>query len=217
MRSVKTMMAVSALALSLGTAQAGTVYSVDPSHSEVSFQVRHLVGKVRGYFKEFSGQVDADKAAPSVEFKIKAASIDTAEAKRDEHLRSADFFDVQKFPEITFKSDKVVAKGANDYEATGTLTLHGVSKTVTLPVKVNGPMNDPWGKERAGFEVTTTLNRKDYGIVWNKALDNGGALLGDDIAVTINLETIAQAPAGAPAAAPKTDAKPDKPVGTPKK
>jgi polyisoprenoid-binding protein YceI len=213
MRAWKTVVAAWALSLALGSVEAGTIYQVDPSHSEVSFQIRHLVGKVRGYFKEFSGTVDADKTAPSVEFKIKAASIDTAEAKRDEHLRSADFFDVQKYPEITFKSEKVVAKGTNDYEATGTLTLHGVSKTVTLPVKVNGPMADPWGKERAGFEVQATLNRKDYGIVWNKALDAGGALLGDDVVVTINLETIAQAPA----AAPKTDAKPDKPVGTPKK
>jgi polyisoprenoid-binding protein YceI len=207
MRSMKTVVAAFGLSLLVGSAQAGTIYQVDPAHSEVSFQIRHLVGKVRGYFKEFSATVDGDKAAPSVEFKIKATSIDTAEPKRDGHLRSADFFDVEKYPEITFKSDKVVAKGANEYEATGTLTMHGVSKTVTLPVKVNGPASDPWGKERAGFEVTTTLNRKDYGIVWNKALDNGGALLGDDVAVTINLETVAQAPVAA-AAAPKTDAKP---------
>jgi polyisoprenoid-binding protein YceI len=204
MRSWKMVGAALVLSSNLGSAQAGTVYEVDKSHSEVSFQVRHLVGKVRGSFKDFSAHIDADKAAPSVEFKIAASSIDTAEPKRDDHLRSADFFDVQKYPEITFKSDKVVAKGPGEYEATGTLTMHGVSKTVTLPVKVSGPMADPWGKERAGFEVLATLNRKDYGIVWNKALDAGGALLGDDVAVSINLETIAQTPA----AAPKTDAKP---------
>lgn len=195
-----TMATILSVAAGLGTAEAaGPSYQVDAAHSEVTFQVRHLVGKVRGRFTEFTGQIDADTAAPAVEFKIKAASIDTAVADRDKHLRSPDFFDVDKFPEITFKSEKVVSKGKDEYEAQGTLTMHGVSKAVTLPVHVTGPIKDPWGKDRAGFEVQTTLNRKDYGIVWNKALDSGGLMLGDDVAVTINLEAVAK-PADAPAA-----------------
>jgi polyisoprenoid-binding protein YceI len=205
MRRLTAMAFVGVLA-TYGAAEAAT-YSVDPSHSEVSFQIRHLVGKVRGKFKEFSATVD-DKT-PSVEFKIKADSIDTGEPKRDGHLRSADFFDVEKYPEITFKSDKVTPKGKDEYEAQGTLTMHGVSKPLTLTVHVNGPQPDPWGKTRAGFETQTTLDRKQYGIVWNKALDNGGALLGDDVAVSINLETVQDAAAGA-APAPGA-AKPDKP------
>jgi len=197
-----TIAAILSVAAGLGVAEAaGPAYQVDPNHSEVTFQVRHLVGKVRGRFTEFAGHIDADKAAPSVEFKIKAASVDTAVPDRDKHLRSADFFDVDKFPEITFKSDKVVSKGKDDYEAQGTLTMHGVSKPVTLAVHVTGPAHDPWGNDRAGFEVLTSLNRKDFGIVWNKALDAGGFMLGDDVAISINLEAVSK-PADAAAAPP---------------
>jgi polyisoprenoid-binding protein YceI len=177
------------LTAALGRVDAAPVYEVDKSHSEVTFQIRHLVGKVRGRFTDFAGQIDGDKAAPKVDFKIQATSIDTADANRDKHLRSADFFDVEKFPEITFKSSKIVPKGAG-YEVVGTLTMHGVSKELTLPVTVNGPITDPWGNQRAGLELTTTLNRKDYGIIWNKALDAGGVMLGEDVTVTINLEAV---------------------------
>ena len=129
--------------------------------------------------------------ASSVEFHIKAASIDTGnQADRDKHLRTADFFDVEKYPEITFKSESIKATGKDKYDVTGTLTLHGVSKKVTLPVTYLGQAKDPWGNTRAGFETETTLNRKDYGIVWNKALDSGGVLLGDDVKVDIDLETV---------------------------
>jgi polyisoprenoid-binding protein YceI len=136
-------------------------------------------------------------AASSVEFHIKATSIDTNNADRDKHLRTADFFDVEKYPEITFKSDSVKPAGKNKYNVTGTLTMHGVSKKVTLPVTFLGEGKDPWGGTRAGFETSTTLNRKDYGIVWNKAVDNGGVLLGDDVKIDINLETKKEAPAAA--------------------
>src|SRR6185295_3137577 len=118
------------------------------------------------------------------------ASIDTNVPDRDKHLRSADFFDVEKFPEITFKSKSIKATGKDAYNVTGTLTMHGVSKEVTLPVTFQGEAKDPWGNTRAGFGTSTTLNRKDYGIVWNKALDAGGALLGDEVKVEINLETV---------------------------
>jgi polyisoprenoid-binding protein YceI len=195
---VKTMTFAGLFTLALAAASAAApVYEVDPAHSEVGFQIRHLVGKVRGRFTEFTGRVDGDAKAPAVEFKIKSASIDTGAADRDKHLRTPDFFDVAKYPEITFKSEKVVEKAKGEYEVTGPLTMHGVTKTVILPVKVTGPEADPWGNQRTGFEIQTTLNRKDYGIVWNKTLDSGGIMLGDDVTVNINLEAVAKPDASA--------------------
>jgi polyisoprenoid-binding protein YceI len=166
-------------------------FTIDPAHSEVTFQIRHLVSQVRGRFNDFAGTIQMDPKnlpASSVEFQIKAASIDTNQADRDKHLRSADFFDVEKFPEITFKSKSVKPVGKDTYNVTGTLTMHGVSKEVTLPVTYLGQAN--MRGVRAGFATATTLDRKDYGIVWNKALDNGGGILGDDVKVEINLETV---------------------------
>lgn len=168
-------------------------FTVDPNHSEVSFHIRHMVSQVRGRFNEFSGTVQLDPKnlpASSVEFHIKAASIDTNVADRDKHLRSADFFDVEKYPEITFKSESIQPAGKDKYNVTGTLTMHGVSKKVTLPVTYGGQAKDPWGGTRAGFETETTLDRKAYGIVWNQTLDAGGALLGDDVNIAINLEAV---------------------------
>ena len=168
-------------------------FAVDPAHSEVSFQIRHMVSQVRGRFNDFSGTVQLDPKnlpASSVDFHIKVTSIDTNVADRDKHLRSADFFDIEKYPEITFKSESIQAAGKDKYNVTGPLTMHGVTKKVTLPVTLGGQVKDPWGNTRAGFEIETTLDRKDYGIVWNKALDSGGVMLGDDVKVAINLETV---------------------------
>ena len=167
-------------------------FAIDPNHSEVSFQIRHLVSQVRGRFNEFSGAVQLDPKnlpASSVEFHIKTASIDTNVADRDKHLRSADFFDAEKYPEITFKSESIQPAGKDKYNVTGTLTMHGVSKKVTLPVTYGGQVK-VGGSTRAGFQTETTLDRKDYGIIWNKALDAGGAMLGDDVSVSINLEAL---------------------------
>ena len=179
------------LALVAGTVQSET-YNVDKAHSEVLFSVRHMgVSRVTGRFNDFTGVVNGDPAKPgesSVEFTIKAASIDTNDAGRDKHLRSADFFDVEKFPELTFKSSKITAKGQNQFDVTGTLTMHGVAKEVTLPVTLAGPVKDPRGNEKVGFEATAKLNRKDYGITWNRALDAGGVEVSDEVQVTINLE-----------------------------
>ena len=190
-------LAALAAALPLGAepavgAAATGAWTVDRSHSEVGFQVRHLMSKVRGSFGEFDGSLTVDAAAPalsSVAFTVKTASVDTNEPKRDEHLRSADFFDAARFPEIRFVSKSVKAAGANRFEVTGDLTLRGVTKQVTLPVTFLGIQKDPWGNEKAGFETAVTLNRKDFGVSWNKALDQGGAILGDEVAVTIALET----------------------------
>lgn len=166
-------------------------YTIDNSHSDVSFQVRHLVTQVRGKFNEYQGTIDLDSAKmenSKVEFRIKATSIDTGLADRDNHLRAEDFFHVEKFPEITFKSESIKATGKDTYDVTGKLTMRGVTKTVTLPVSFLGKVKDPWGNDKAGFATETTINRKDYGIVWNAALDSGGVVLGDDVKISINLE-----------------------------
>ena len=184
-------------ALALATAalptRAADTWSVDLAHSEATFTVRHLLSKVSGRFGEFEGRIVTDTAKPeasSVEFAIKAASINTNVEKRDTHLRSADFFDVEKYPRITFKSARIEPLGQNRFNVTGDLTMRGVTKQVTLPVEFLGTQKDPWGNERAGFALQTTLNRKDYGIVWNQTLDAGGYLLGDDVQVTINIEAV---------------------------
>ncbi len=175
-------------------------WNVDKVHSEVSFQIRHLVSKVRGRFGDFSGTVIVDAARPeasSVQFTVNVASIDTANADRDKDLRSPRFFDAEKYPEIRFVSTKVVSLSDTKYSVTGNLTMHGVTKEITLPVTFGGALKSPFGDERAGFETEISLNRKDYGIDWNKALDQGGLMLGDDVAVTVGLETVKAKPAGA--------------------
>ena len=183
------------LALSAAAAFADTqTYVVDRAHSQATFTIRHLMSKVTGKFDDFSGAVNVDRANPaasSVEFTIKTASINTGDANRDKHLRTPDFFDAEKNPEIHFKSTSIApSKTKNVYDVTGDLTMRGVTKKVTLPVEFLGFQKDPWGNERAGFEVDAKLNRKDYGINWNKALDNGGFLLADDVAIAINLEAV---------------------------
>lgn len=181
-------------------AQAAEVHTIDPTHSEVSFQVRHLVTQVRGKFNDYQGTIHLDPAKlenSKVEFRIKAASIDTDLEDRDKHLRSDDFFAVEKHPDIVFKSQKIQATGKDTYNVLGALTIRGVTKTVTLPVTFLGKVRDPWGNDKAGFALETTINRKDYGIVWNAALDNGGVVLGDDVKIAINLETQQQKPATA--------------------
>ena len=180
-------------ALFAATPLLADTYTIDKSHSEANFSVRHMMSRVSGKFDDFSGTITGDLAKPSaasVEFTIQAASIDTGAADRDKHLRSADFFDVEKFPQITFKSTSIKPSGKkNVYSVTGDLTMHGVTKRITLPVEYLGTAKDPWGNEKAGFTLSTTLNRKDFGVNWNKALDNGGVLVSEDVNVTINLET----------------------------
>jgi polyisoprenoid-binding protein YceI len=165
-------------------ALAAETYQFDKAHTTVGFQVRHI---------------EVDRAKPessSVEFTIQAKSIDTNEPKRDAHLRSADFFDVQNQPTISFKSTSVKANGKDSWLVSGNLTMHGVTKPVTLPVAFLGEGKDPWGNEKMGFEVSLTLNRTDYGLNWNKALDTGGFLLGDEVKVEIAVEANkAKAPA----------------------
>ena len=168
-------------------------YAIDPAHTSVTFSIRHLVTRVQGQFRDVAGTIEVNRqepAASSVTFTIQAASIDTRIEQRDKHLKSPDFFDVAKYPEITFVSKKVVAKDKTRFEVTGDFTMHGVTKEITVPVEYLGDIKDPWGNDRAGFSVKTTLNRKDYGIVWNKALDQGGMMLGDDVDVDIQIEAV---------------------------
>jgi len=187
-------LAIAALLVSASSLFAAETFNVDKVHSEATFQVRHMMSKVSGKFDDIAGKISADRANPSassVEFSMKTASINTGNANRDKDLRSDNFFDAEKNPEITFKSTKIVATKKKDlFQVTGDLTMHGVTKRITIPVEFNGFGKDPWGGERAGFSLTTTLNRKDYGINWNKALDNGGVLLGDDVTININIEAV---------------------------
>ena len=193
---MRKMTLITALVLVLGFSASATaaqdVFIIDPNHSSVAFKVRHLVSKVGGGFTDFGGTITADFSnldVSGVQFSIQTASIDTRNEDRDGHLRSADFFDVEEFPEITFTSTKVTKIDKDSFAVAGTLTMHGVSKPTTLTVDYLGEMN-AMGGTRAGYELSTTLDRKDWGISWNKALDSGGLILGDDVEVNINLEVI---------------------------
>ncbi len=173
------------------TATTTRTFALDKSHSEVIFQVRHLVTKVRGRFSDFDGTIEFDAAAPersSVRFTVKTTSIDTNEPKRDEHLRSPDFFEVEKFPTMRFASQRLEKVGEGSYLVHGDLTIRDVTRTIALPVDFLGTARDPWGNEKIGFEAETTLNRKDYGLTWNAVLETGGFLVGDEVKVSLSLQ-----------------------------
>ena len=196
---------LTALALVAAPLFAATeTWTVDKAHSGVGFKVRHMMSNVTGTFNDFDGKITVDRDNPkndSVEFTINATSIDSGNENRDKHLRSADFFDVEKFPTIAFKSTSIVPSGKKDlFNVTGDLTMHGVTKRVTLPVQFLGRTKTPRG-DVAGLELETTLNRKDYGVTWNRTLDEGGVLLGEDVKIAINLEVKLAAPAPAAPAA----------------
>ncbi|MBI3543102.1 MAG: YceI family protein [Deltaproteobacteria bacterium] len=168
-------------------------FEVDPGHSRVGFKVRHLVSKTSGEFRDFGGRLVFDDKKPDggkVDFTIKAASINTNEPKRDEHLKSPDFFDVKKFPTLSFTSKKLVPGSEGKYKLEGDLTIHGVTKPVTFDVDYHGVQKDPWGGTRAGFTATTKVNRRDYGLTWNKALETGGLLVGEDVEIELEIEAL---------------------------
>ena len=193
-----------AAALAIPVAGTAATWDLDPAHTSVQFSVRHMmVSNVRGEFGKVSGTVQADEADPTrskIEASIDAASIDTRTEKRDNHLRSADFLDVAKYPTITFVSTKIEPAGAGHFKVTGDLTLHGITRPVVLDVQ--GPtaeIKDPRGNTRAGAEATTRINRKDFGLVWNQALDAGGVAVGDEVAITIDVEATKRAAVGSEA------------------
>ena len=180
-----------AIAASVSAPVYADTYQVDKQHTEAAFQVRHLFTNVRGVFRDVDGTIRFDKANPAnsnVVFRLKVASIDTGVDQRDNHLRGQDFFWAEKYPEISFTSSKVVAKGDNAFDVTGDLTIRGVTRQVTLPVTYLGEQKDPWGNVKAGFETAISLNRTDYGLTWNQALEAGGVLVGDQVSITIDLE-----------------------------
>ncbi len=169
-------------------------FKFDPQHSSINFTARHLmVAKVHGNFPAWSGTISFDPENPagsSTEVSIDAASIDTKEGDRDKHLRSPDFLDVENHPHIKFKSTKVEKKGDGEYVLSGDLTIRGTTKPVKLNVEYLGRVKDPWGGERMGFSATTSINRKDWGLNWNVALEAGGLLVSEKVDISIEVEAI---------------------------
>ena len=173
-----------------------TSYTIDTSHSSIEFSIRHLVvAKVRGRFTRFTGSIELDPADVTrsrVTAEIEAASISTNEEKRDAHLRSADFFDVETFPLLTFASKRVEQVGSK-LHLTGDLTIHGVTREVVLRVEQLGLTTDPWGNRRAAFEASTSIDRKDFGLHWNQLLEAGGVMVGDKVEIGLDIEAIQSA------------------------
>jgi polyisoprenoid-binding protein YceI len=182
------------------TTHSGTIiepgtWTIDPSHSSVEFVARHLmVTKVRGRFGAVEGAVTIadDPLQSSVVAKIDAASVDSGDAKRDAHLRSADFFDVEQYPTIEFTSKRVEDRGDGTYKVFGDLTVHGVTREVGLDLEYEGSTQDPWGGTRAGFSASTEVNRKDWGLEWNVALETGGLLVSDKVRLNLDIQVVKQ-------------------------
>jgi len=172
-----------------------TTYTIDKDHTTVAFKVRHLFSKVEGVFEDFSGSFDYVPGHPeqwTANATIQAASINTRVAKRDQHLRSKDFFEVETYRTLTFASAKVTDATATSAKLEGALTLHGVSKPVVLDVEIHGEGKDPWGNLRSGFTATTKINRKDFGLTWNQAVETGQLLVGEDVEISLEVEGIAK-------------------------
>jgi len=174
---------------------APSTWNLDAVHSVAEFKVKHMmISNVKGQFTGIGGTMildEADVAGSRVDMIIEAASINTREAQRDAHLKSADFFDVEKFPTLTFKSTQVTRTGAGELSVTGDLSIHGVTRQVTFAVEgPTPPAKDPWGNLRVGASATAKINRKDYGLVWNAALETGGILVGDEVTITLDVQFV---------------------------
>ncbi|OGX35187.1 MAG: hypothetical protein A3C36_08010 [Omnitrophica WOR_2 bacterium RIFCSPHIGHO2_02_FULL_52_10] len=171
---------------------AAQTFEIDPSHASIGFTVDHLViSKVRGDFRDFSGTIELDDqgAVQKVSSAIEVKSIDTNIQNRDEHLKSADFFDAENYPKISFQS-KSVRQDGGESVLIGDLTIHGVTKEIELPFSVKGPVKGPNGETRIGFQASTVINRKDFGMTWNKVLETGGLVVGEEVEISINLEAV---------------------------
>jgi polyisoprenoid-binding protein YceI len=174
---------------------ATTTWNLDAAHSSAEFKVKHMmIAHVKGHFSGLSGVLTehaVDSTLSSVDASVPVATISTGDEKRDGHLKTAEFFDAEKFPTLNFKSTKVVKKGEEDYEVTGDLTIHGVTKPVTFAVEgPSAPAKDPWGQTKIGLSATAKINRKDFGLSWNAALETGGFLVGDDVTITLEVQFI---------------------------
>ncbi len=182
------------ISVGINSASAQSTWTIDGSHSDVSFNVSHLVvSEATGKFKKFSGELKAkndDFTDAEIAFSIDAASINTEDEKRDGHLKSADFFDVAKYPTITFKSKSFKKIDGNKYKLVGDLTMHGVTKTVELDAIFKGTAKSPWGQTVGAFKLSGAVNRVDFGLTWNKTLDNGGLLVGETVNIAANIEVV---------------------------
>lgn len=199
---IRTASLVAAAALALPGLAHAADYQLDSSHTAAHFSVRHMmVANVKGEFGNVKGTFSYDPKKPAdtkIEATVDATTVNTREPKRDEHLKSPDFFDVAKFPTLSFKSKKVTAAGKNGLKVVGDLTMRGVTKEVTLDVtNISGEVKDPWGNTKIGATATTKVNRKDFGLNWNKALEAGGVLVGDEVQVTLDIEAAPAKPAEA--------------------
>lgn len=171
-------------------------WAIDQGHSNIDFSIRHMmIAKVKGAFEQFDAVIEADPedlTTAKIEFSIDAASVNTRSADRDNHLRSADFFEVEKYPKLTFKAEKIVKTGDNTYDVTGTLTIRDVSRQETFSVTYEGSGKDPWGNVKVGFSGEGKINRKDYGLTWNAALETGGFLVGDEVKIDFEIQAAKQ-------------------------
>lgn len=172
-----------------------STWNIDPAHSAAEFKVRHMmISNVKGKFSGLSGVLkldESDYTHSAVEVSIPTASVSTVDDKLDAHLKAADFFDVEKFPTLTFNSTSIRSNGGRDYEVTGDLTIRGITKSVTLSVSdVSAPSKDPWGNQRIGLSGTAKIDRRDFGLVWNTPLEFGGMLVGDEVAITLDVQFI---------------------------
>jgi polyisoprenoid-binding protein YceI len=181
--------------LTLATDKAPATYDIDTGHSTVEFTVRHLmISKVRGHFNTFEGTIELqpDSDVPArVDVRIDAASIDTREPQRDAHLRSADFFETERYPQLTFVSTRIEGTPA-DFQVHGNLTIHGVTRAVVLHAQIEGRGPDPWGGQRIGYNASATISRKEFGLLWNQALELGGVAVGDEVRIELNIEAVLQ-------------------------
>jgi polyisoprenoid-binding protein YceI len=171
-------------------------WNVDPAHSSVEFSVKHMgIANVRGKFTEFEGTLELRESLGDSKARgtVKVASVDTGESQRDEHLRSADFFGAEEFPEITFESTRVEAIDGESSRVCGNLTMHGITREIRLDVQIQGTDTDPWGNTRAGLEVVTTLKRSDFDMKFNQALGSGNVLVGDKVAISLDISAVLQA------------------------
>jgi polyisoprenoid-binding protein YceI len=206
---LKSAFVIAALTTSAGAS--ATTWDIDTSHSSAQFSVRHLmISTLRGEFAKVSGTVnldDKDVSKSSVDAAVDASTVSSRDAKRDEHLKSADFFDVAKYPELTFKSKSFKKAGKDKLKVVGDLTMHGVTKETTFDVALSGnDVKDPWGNMRKGAVATSKVNRKDFGLNWNAALEAGGVAVGDEVSITLDLSLVKKA-APAPAAVPVVNTK----------
>jgi len=194
MKHARNIMMVAAILFIAGAATGAEKYQIDRTHSSITFSVKHLViTNVKGAFNDFSGSIsyDADDITKStVNVTIKVESIDTNDESRDDHLRNPDFFDVEKYPEITFVSDKI-EKNDDGLIVHGKLTMHGITKEIAIPFTIAGPITGPRGNTRMGVEASLKIDRKDFGITWNKVLDTGGLTVGNEVKIELNIEAIA--------------------------